>query len=114
MSNPVAPHSPSDAGFELSSAQARLWRWQAGANGELAAEGAAELELELPADVDEIGLRASLANVCARHEVLRTHYQRLPDLTLPLQVIAPEARIAWNTRELGAAHLSVTSTRSTA
>jgi hypothetical protein len=110
MSSPVAPYSPPAAGFELSSVQARLWRWQG--PSALAGESAAELVLALPADADEVRLRASLAALCARHEVLRTRYVSLPELRLPLQVIEPEPSIAWNTPERGSAQVWVRCARS--
>ncbi|WP_437811922.1 non-ribosomal peptide synthetase [Sorangium sp. So ce1078] len=81
-------------GFELSPEQARAWRWR---EIHLAsAVRAAELCLRVPAGIDEARLEQSLARVADRHEILRTEYQQLPGMELPVQVIPPSAAIGWN------------------
>ncbi|XXY54890.1 amino acid adenylation domain-containing protein [Sorangium sp. So ce269] len=78
-------------GFELSPEQARSWRWQ---ETHLAsAARAAELCLRVPAGTDDAQLERSLARVVDRHEILRTDYQKLPGMALPVQVIQPSAAI---------------------
>lgn len=72
-------------GFELSPQQARAWRWQ----GALLASSTrdAELGIRVPAEVDEARLQRSLTQLIERHEILRTQYQALPGMALPVQVV---------------------------
>jgi amino acid adenylation domain-containing protein len=82
-------------GFELSPEQARCWRWQV---RHLSPESAsAELVLRVAASVDRHGLRHSLLELCAEHEILRTEFRSVPGMELPLQVIRTAGAIAWNT-----------------
>jgi hypothetical protein len=81
-------------GFQASSQQRHLWRlWQGGADHRV--DGAVLLEGE----VSEAALRQALRELVERHEVLRTTFQTLPGIDMPLQVIgeaaAPALREAW-------------------
>ncbi|MDQ1924826.1 non-ribosomal peptide synthetase [Massilia pseudoviolaceinigra] len=80
-------------GFALSPQQASQWRWQQ-AYGTTAVP-LASLRLRIDAPVDLPRLRASLAQVVARHEILRTAYQQLPGMALPMQIIAPSGEMPW-------------------
>lgn len=81
-------------GFALSAQQARQWRWQQAYGA--AAVPAASLWLRIDGPVDLPRLQESLAQVVARHEILRTEYRQLPGMALPIQVIAPVSSIAWH------------------
>ena len=73
-------------GFRVSSQQQHLWRlWQDGADHRV--EGAVLLEGE----VCEPALREALRELVERHEILRTTFQTLPGIELPLQVIGDSA-----------------------
>jgi amino acid adenylation domain-containing protein len=70
-------------GFPLSPQQRRVWRLAerpgAGAFG-------AWCRLRLRGDLNPAALRAALEHVVARHEILRTRFDRLPGMSLPVQV----------------------------
>ncbi|HEX2254146.1 MAG TPA: amino acid adenylation domain-containing protein [Thermoanaerobaculia bacterium] len=69
-------------GFRLSPQQRRLWR--------LHEEGApcrAQLVLRLDGELDRARLAAALGRVVARHEILRTGFERMPGVRLPVQRI---------------------------
>src|SRR6185312_1338898 len=74
-------------GFMLSPQQRRLWSLERGSFrspyrtvGVLTADG----------PLDRGALAAALAAVAGRHEILRTRFQCLADMTIPLQVIAEQ------------------------
>ena len=71
-------------GFALSPQQARVWQSHCD-------HLTAALHLRLPADTSIPRLQRSLAQLMDQHEILRTHYRRLPGMRLPVQVIAPAA-----------------------
>lgn len=50
--------------------------------------------IELNGELDEAALQAALHHVVARHEILRTSFQLLPGMTIPVQVIAEDAIIS--------------------
>ena len=70
-------------GFPLSPQQRRVWRLAerpgAGAFG-------AWCRLRLRGELNPAALRAALERVVARHEILRTRFDRLPGMSLPVQV----------------------------
>src|SRR5438067_4485101 len=79
------------AGFRLSQQQERVWtQWQAKPAAHFGAQCVVMVEglLDLPK------LRVSAEKLVARHEILRTSFQRQSGLKLPFQVI----------REAGSAH----------
>ncbi|HEX8178801.1 MAG TPA: amino acid adenylation domain-containing protein [Pyrinomonadaceae bacterium] len=78
------------AGFRLSPQQERLWLLQqAGTSAPYRAQCAVLVTGALQADA----LKAALAAIVARHEILRTSFQRLPGMSIPVQVIADEAAL---------------------
>ncbi len=70
-------------GFPLSPQQRRLWRLAERAG---AAPFAAACRLHLEGPLAPEALRAALEQVAARHEILRTRFQSLPGMALPVQV----------------------------
>src|ERR1041385_4094010 len=52
--------------------------------------------------LDKRRLKAALENVIARHEILRTTFQSLPGMTIPMQVIRETADLSWREDDLGA------------
>ncbi len=75
-------------GFWLSPQQRRVWPLQQRAG---AAAFHASCAVVVKGDLDLSALRAALAAVVDRHEILRTTYAEVPGLSLPLQVIAAAA-----------------------
>jgi len=79
----MSANLPSSEGFRLSSQQEHLWLLERNglpleARGTLVIDG--ELEPEL--------LQEALRRIVERHEILRTGFQLLPGVAVPLQVIA--------------------------
>lgn len=78
-------------GFRLSPQQRRLWRLQSpGGAVSFVAQSAVIIEGPLKPET----LRAALEQVVERHEILRTIFHHLPEIELPLQVIAG-GRLCW-------------------
>jgi amino acid adenylation domain-containing protein/FkbM family methyltransferase len=71
-------------GFRLSPQQRRLWLLQSAQAGQ---PFRANLKLGLDGPLDAGRLRRALDELVSRHEILRTSFQRLAGMTLPLQVI---------------------------
>ncbi|HEY0739279.1 MAG TPA: amino acid adenylation domain-containing protein [Herpetosiphonaceae bacterium] len=85
------------SGFQLSPQQAHLWMLQqADQNQRYRAWVAVLIEGNLDQDL----LKAALANVVARHEILRTTFRYLPGMTVPLQVIGEPAPPALDQHDL--------------
>ena len=82
-------------GFRLSPQQRYLWPLQAG-NPSFNAWVA--IMLTGPVDVDH--LQSVLNEIVARHEILRTTYQRISGLTMPVQVVADFASVELRSVEL--------------
>ncbi|HEX8352977.1 MAG TPA: condensation domain-containing protein, partial [Pyrinomonadaceae bacterium] len=82
-------------GFRLSPQQERLWLLQQG-GAAFRAECAVELEGPLDARLLEAAWRA----VVSRHEILRTTYEFLPGMTVPVQVIGENPDAAYSLREI--------------
>jgi amino acid adenylation domain-containing protein/non-ribosomal peptide synthase protein (TIGR01720 family) len=76
-------------GFYLSPRQRRLWPLQ----GAPALRARAVIAVEGPLDQDR--LRAAVARVAGRHEILRSTFRILPGMALPLQVVGEEPVLAW-------------------
>lgn len=72
-------------GFELSPQQAHLWRLQQTRLTATAQRATLRIRSEQP--LDRARLDSSLRALVQRHEILRTRYQQLPGLSLPMQVI---------------------------
>ncbi|MFS2093458.1 amino acid adenylation domain-containing protein [Pseudomonas sp. Pseusp11] len=76
-------------GFELSPQQAHLWRLQQTRLAPSAQRATLRIRSEQP--LDGARLKNSLLALMQRHEILRTRYQQLPGLSLPMQVIDDSA-----------------------
>jgi amino acid adenylation domain-containing protein len=85
-------------GFRLSPQQRRAFLLQPQDGRSWRALCAVRLEGPLARDV----LRRALERAVARHQILRTLFHRAPGVTLPLQVIAEEAEVAWQVSDLTA------------
>ncbi|MGL4317006.1 MAG: non-ribosomal peptide synthetase [Pseudomonas sp.] len=72
-------------GFELSPQQAHLWRLQQTRLAPTAQRATLRIRSEQP--LDSARLNGSLRVLMQRHEILRTRYQQLSGLSLPMQVI---------------------------
>ncbi|MCU1259743.1 MAG: amino acid adenylation domain protein, partial [Bryobacterales bacterium] len=88
--------SSTNAGFRLSAQQERNWSQEGGEAPAFRAE--CEVLLDGPADTSR--LRRAIQGVVARHEILRTVFQRQPGLKLPFQVIQEEASLTWELSEM--------------
>ncbi|MBI3415240.1 MAG: hypothetical protein HY043_07960, partial [Verrucomicrobia bacterium] len=77
------------AGFRLSPQQSQLWFHQQ----EDAASFCAQCAILIEGKFDKGALQAALASVVARHESLRTSFQRRAGMKLPLQMIGEPASI---------------------
>src|ERR1041385_4919773 len=84
-------------GYELSPQQKELWRVMQGAVDD---EFGVESEVCVAGLVDETRLERAIETVLARHEILRTGYERVAGLSYPLQVIgervAGDVRVSWH------------------
>ncbi|HEX5708929.1 MAG TPA: condensation domain-containing protein, partial [Pyrinomonadaceae bacterium] len=78
-------------GFRLSKGQARLWPRQHKHTPAYRAQAAILVEGEVEAD----RLREAVRRTVARHEILRTTFQSIPGVSIPLQVIDERARFDW-------------------
>ena len=75
----------SGEGFPLSPQQRRLWALGAGSQG---SAFEARADVRITGAVNREALLASVRDVVARHEILRTAFHTAADMTEPLQVIA--------------------------
>ncbi|HSF43791.1 MAG TPA: non-ribosomal peptide synthase/polyketide synthase [Thermoanaerobaculia bacterium] len=83
-------------GFRLSPQQEHLWR----AQGSRPARGfACQGLLELRGPLDRGRLRHAVERTVERHEILRTSFQRLPGMSLPIQVIQDRGGVLWSEPE---------------
>lgn len=85
-------------GFRLSPTQERLWSLQP-AESETPYCAHCSILLEGPLDVP--ALRSSIASVIDRHEILRTSFQSLEGMNLPVQVIADSRSFAVDEYDFG-------------
>ncbi len=74
-------------GFRLSPSQERLWSLQP---AECETPYCAHCSILLDGPLDAPALRSSIASVIDRHEILRTSFQSLEGMNLPVQVIADD------------------------
>ncbi len=75
-------------GYQLSPRQKQLWVLQ---QNEPRLPAVAQGVVLIEGDLDARRLQEALAQVVGRHEILRTTFQCLPELDLPLQVIADDS-----------------------
>ncbi|HKX28230.1 MAG TPA: amino acid adenylation domain-containing protein, partial [Blastocatellia bacterium] len=85
-------------GYRLSLQQARLWLSQPAGGRPALAQSAVRLKGRL----EPGALKAALAEIVGRHEILRTNFQLLPGLNQPLQVIQSGSLHSW--REIDLSH----------
>src|SRR5215208_6733419 len=78
-------------GYRLSPQQERLWRLLADTQTPHPFRSACAAEVVGSLDVQRLARALTLA--CRRHESLRTSFETLPGLDLPLQVVGDEARL---------------------
>ena len=84
-------------GYRLSPQQKHLWSLlQSGQIGNYHSNCWVQIDGELDAAL----LKQALDYVVARHEILRTTFQLLPGMTIPVQVIAEEAVVSLETHDL--------------
>jgi amino acid adenylation domain-containing protein len=81
-------------GFRLSPQQRRLWALQQGAGLDASAY-TARLALLVEGDLRAKAMQDALAQLCARHESLRSTFHQLPGVLLPVQVPEDELSPAW-------------------
>ena len=85
-------------GFRLSPQQEHLWLLQQEGGG---AAYRAQCAILIEGVVDNDTLRKAVEDVVERHEILRTTFKYLPEMTVPLQVIGEaEAEIDWSEADL--------------
>jgi amino acid adenylation domain-containing protein/non-ribosomal peptide synthase protein (TIGR01720 family) len=84
-------------GFRLSPQQTRLWLLQ---QSELGQFYRVRSLIEIEGDLDQEILQAALENVVGQHEILRTSFQLLPGMTIPVQVIADEVAVSLQSYDL--------------
>jgi len=82
-------------GFRLSPQQQRLWRLR-----EKGTAGTAQCIVALAGDLRAAALEQALSAVVARHEILRTRFERLPGMDVPIQVIASEPLLVFREIDL--------------
>ena len=83
-------------GFRLSPQQEHLWLLQQEGGG---AAYRAQCAILIEGVLDKDTLRKALEDVVERHEILRTTFKYLPEMTVPLQVIGP-GEIDWSEADL--------------
>ncbi len=88
---------PGIEGFRLSPQQRHLWLLQQASPGQPFHAGCAIL---IEGDLDRAALGAAIERVVSRHELLRTTFQSLPGMPLPLQVISGDARVPVDSHDL--------------
>jgi amino acid adenylation domain-containing protein len=74
-------------GFRLSPLQQRWWSTRA--------DGEARVVIRIDGPLDLAGLRTALSRVVRRHEILRTTFEPVPALDLPVQVVHDWLEPAW-------------------
>src|SRR6202035_4165212 len=80
----------SSEGYRLSPQQRYLWRMDEGAPG-----FPCQFVLRLDGDLDVLRLKRAVRTIVDRHEILRTTFQRLPGMKLPLQVVGAGSGPVW-------------------
>jgi len=80
------------SGFQLSPQQQRLWLRQRWASARCA--------LLLTGDLQPAILKAAVAQVIQRHEILRTTFPRLPGMKVPIMVVAEDLQPDWQEVDL--------------
>ena len=89
------PETASLNGFPLSSNQRRLWLRED--RGLLCTQAVVLVE----SHYDPGALKAALRRIVERHEILRTTFQTVPGMKMPLQVASDEPEFAWKECHIG-------------
>jgi amino acid adenylation domain-containing protein/non-ribosomal peptide synthase protein (TIGR01720 family) len=84
-------------GYRLSPQQKRLWLLQQSENNPAYH---ARCAVEIAGEIDENILREALRHVSSQHEILRTTFQLLPGMSIPVQVIADGVEAALTSHDL--------------
>src|SRR5580693_2857330 len=84
-------------GFRLSPQQRRAWLL-----GQSSPACHAGCVVALAGSLDPAGLARALAQVVARHDILRTVFRRAPGVKIPIQVVRAELPPAWREIDLRA------------
>jgi amino acid adenylation domain-containing protein len=84
-------------GFRLSPQQRRLWKLQQDATAQ---SFGSLLVLSLEGELRTDALRKALEKVCIRHESLRTTFQRVPGVAMPVQSVEGVLSPSWRTIDL--------------
>jgi amino acid adenylation domain-containing protein len=87
-------------GFRLSPQQERLWLL---AQRDPEGDYGSRCAVELRGAVDPERLRRALEAAAAAHEILRTRFERLPGMGIPVQVVEEAGGIAWRVTDLAGA-----------
>src|SRR5688572_32790415 len=82
-------------GFRLSPQQRRAWQMQ-----QDSAVCASQSLVRLDGDLDAAALAAALDEAVRRHEILRTAFQRVPGLKVPLQVVTEPSPVTLDRLDL--------------
>lgn len=85
-------------GFRLSPSQERLWSLQL---AESETPYCAQCSILLDGPLDVPALRSSIASVIDRHEILRTSFQTLEGMNLPVQVISDKYSFSVDEHDFG-------------
>jgi len=84
-------------GFRVSPQQTRLWLLQ---QSELGRVYRVRSLIEIAGDLDPKILQAALEHAVGQHEILRTSFQLLPGMTIPVQVIADKGAVSLQSYDL--------------
>jgi amino acid adenylation domain-containing protein/non-ribosomal peptide synthase protein (TIGR01720 family) len=84
-------------GFQLAPQQRRLWLLQRDGT-----RYSAVCAVLLQGELRRERLRTALQTIIERHQALRTTFQRLPGMKLPVQVVDAQGALAWQVVDLGA------------
>ncbi len=82
-------------GFRLSPQQKRLWLLQ-----QDSCVYRAQCAILLAGEIKIEALQASLKQIIIKHEILRTTFQRRPGIKIPLQVIADDSNLFWQSIDI--------------
>ncbi|MBD1938354.1 non-ribosomal peptide synthetase [Microcoleus sp. FACHB-68] len=88
-------------GFRLSPQQKHLWRLQEVEQGH---PYRVQCGVTIEGNLNKEQLKIALENIVCRHEILRTAFQCLPGMTIPLQVIAETCQISLSEYDLSELH----------
>jgi amino acid adenylation domain-containing protein len=91
-------------GFQLSPQQKHLWSL---CGDDRATVYRTQCGVRLGGRLDKRALREAVENVVRRHEILRTSFQRLPGMDVPLQIINEPAAVTIAETDLGASESPV-------